>query len=146
LHGQTYLNRAMKWAAEEGLENDVVWLDFVAYQDVPELISALDVGTIPFDVTNPTAYYSAPNKIWEYSSQMKPVVSTPIPEALDNRDCVLIASKADDYLHHFLAISSPDEEIPRRLKVGYERACQHTWENAAKMFASACMRVLNEKG
>jgi hypothetical protein len=40
----------------------------------------MDIATIPFNVSNPTAYYAAPNKLWEYLSQGVTVAATPIPE------------------------------------------------------------------
>jgi hypothetical protein len=42
----------------------------------------MDLATIPFDVENPTAFYAAPNKLWEYLSQGAVVAATPIPEVL----------------------------------------------------------------
>jgi len=146
LHNQEYSRKTTKWIEKEGLERDVVRLDFVPHGDVPRFVSALDVGTIPFDVRNLTAYYSAPIKIWEYFSQMKPVVSTPIPEALSNVDSVLIASDPFDYVRHFYAISMNDSEISRKIKIGHERACQRTWDMAASEFANVCVKVLKESG
>jgi len=60
----------------------------------------MDVGTIPFDVENPTAYYAAPNKLWEYLSQGVNVVSTPIPEVLAYSSLlkVAIARSEEEYV------------------------------------------------
>jgi len=66
-----------------GIEDSVVWLNsFVPYRDVPNYIDAMDICTIPFDRNNPTAYYSAPNKLWEYLALKKPVITTPIPDPM----------------------------------------------------------------
>jgi hypothetical protein len=59
--------------------------------------AGINVGTIPFDVHNPTAYCAAPNKLWEYLSQKRPVVATPIPEVLLNSGCLMIALTPEDY-------------------------------------------------
>jgi hypothetical protein len=58
----------------------------------------MDIGTIPFDAKNPTAYYAAPNKLWEYLSQGVNVVSTPIPEALVYRSLLNIVASEDKYM------------------------------------------------
>jgi hypothetical protein len=142
LHNQSYSKKVANWIAEEGLVEDVIRMDFIPHQDVPKFAASLDVGTIPFNVRNPTAYYSAPIKMWEYFSQMKPVVATPIPEALRNSDSVLIASEAVDYVRHFSAILSRGDEMCGRVKRGYEKARHHTWSAAADKFAQVCERVL----
>ncbi|MEM1831330.1 MAG: hypothetical protein QXJ97_07365, partial [Desulfurococcaceae archaeon] len=65
---------------------------------VPDYIAAMDIGVIPFDIRNPTAYYAAPNKLWEYLSQGVNVVSTPIPEALAYKHLVNIVWSEEDYV------------------------------------------------
>jgi len=145
LHNQVYSDKVGSWIKEEGLQNDVVRLDFIPYDRVPEYIASLDAGTIPFDVRNPTAYYAAPNKMWEYLSQKKPVVSTAIPEAVRNKDSVSIAYGADDYARHFLYLWSRNRELSLKTQKGFEKARLHTWGRSAQVFADICKRIVEER-
>jgi glycosyltransferase involved in cell wall biosynthesis len=93
-----YAEKVMEWIKYEGIEHITNWVGFVEHEKIPEYIAAMDVGTIPFDVKNPTAYYAAPNKLWEYLSQGVDVVSTPIPEALAYKSLLNIATSEDEYM------------------------------------------------
>jgi len=95
-----YVKNVMKWIRDEGIEHITNWVGFVEHKKVPEYVAAMDVGTIPFDVENPTAYYAAPNKLWEYLSQGVNVVSTPIPEVLAYSSLlkVAIARSEEEYV------------------------------------------------
>jgi len=136
-----YSEKVMRWIRRNDLERDTVWLDFVPYEEVPEYMAALDVGTIPFNVHNSTAYYSAPNKMWEYLSQWKPVVSTGIPEALCNRDCTLIVSTPHDYAEALGFVAEKESHVFEGVKIGYDRALSKTWERSARQFASVLNSV-----
>ena len=92
-----YVKKTMEWIKREGIERITDWVGFVEHEKVPEYVAAMDVGTIPFNVKNPTAYYAAPNKLWEYLSQEVNVVSTPIPEALAYVSLLNIAGGEDEY-------------------------------------------------
>jgi len=74
-------------------------IDFVPHGEVPRYIAAMDVGAIPFNIANPTAFYAAPNKMWEYLSQGVVVASTLIPEVLAYREFVTIIRNPDDYIN-----------------------------------------------
>lgn len=69
LHNQVFANSVTKSIAEEGLQHDITRIGFIPHQEVPKYMAMLSVGTIPFNIKNPTAYYAAPNKLWEYLSQ-----------------------------------------------------------------------------
>jgi glycosyltransferase involved in cell wall biosynthesis len=94
----TYVENIMNWIKNEEIEHITDWIGFVEHEKVPEYIAAMDVGTIPFDVKNPTAYYAAPNKLWEYLSQGVNVVSTPIPEALVYSNLLNISKSETEYV------------------------------------------------
>lgn len=128
----------------ENIQDYVKWLDFVPYEQVPMYMAGLDVGVIPFDVLNPTAYYAAPNKLWEYLSQMKPVIATPIPEVMKNADCVLRASTEEDYARQMLAVADNDPEVSRKTEIGYKRALNMTWDNSARAFGLAIRSLLRQ--
>jgi glycosyltransferase involved in cell wall biosynthesis len=93
-----YAEKVVKWIKLEGIEHITDSVGFIEHEKVPEYVAAMDVGTIPFDVKNPTAYYAAPNKLWEYLSQGVRVVSTPIPEALAYRSLLDIAGSEKGYI------------------------------------------------
>ena len=141
-----YSEKVAKCIRQESLEKYTTWLDFVPHEEVPEYIGGLDVGTIPFDVSNPTAYYAAPNKMWEYLSQLKPVISTPIPEVLSNSDCVLTALTANDYVHKLSLVAKKDDKVCQKVEKGYSNALRRTWEKSAKQFASTVYALLNQEG
>lgn len=131
-----YPEKVAKWIRQESLEKYTTWLDFVPHEEVPEYIGGLDVGTIPFDILNPTAYYAAPNKMWEYLSQLKPVISTPIPEALNNTDCLLTALTPDGYARNLLKVSKRENTLHQKIRKGRQEALKRTWKKAAESFAS----------
>jgi glycosyltransferase involved in cell wall biosynthesis len=136
-----YPTKVKNWIKNEGLTEQTMWLDFVPYDQVPTYLSSFSVGTIPFDILNPTAYYSAPNKLWEYMSQMTPVISTGIPEAISNKDCLSIASTPQDYTNYFISINQNSNEVLSRVSEGHSRASSKTWENSAKEFMSAICQL-----
>jgi len=138
-----YSDKVVRWVKDMGLEKQTLWLDFIPQDEVPEYMATMDVGTIPFDLSNPTAYYAAPNKMWEYLSQMRPVVSAPIPEALNNSDCLLLASNPQDYASKILLISRRDSEVLEKLENGYSKSRGKSWEKSAELFASTLNAILN---
>lgn len=140
-----YSERVAEWIRQENLEKCTTWLDFVQYEQVPEYMAGLDVGTIPFDILNPTAYYAAPNKMWEYLSQQKPVICTPTPEALSNSDYVATVLTPKDYAHKLLLLAERDNSILQKTKKGYDKALNMTWKKSTKDFASTLIALLDCK-
>lgn len=144
--GKLYTKHSEKvalWIKQKNVEKHTEFLDFVPHEDVPRYIAGFDVGTIPFDVLNPTAYYAAPNKMWEYLSQKRPVISTPIPEVLRNSDCVLTALTPEGYAHNLLRVAKGKTEVRQKVDIGYKKALNRTWKNSAKLFASTIYSLLN---
>jgi glycosyltransferase involved in cell wall biosynthesis len=140
-----YSERVAKWIRQENLEKSTTWLDFVQHEQVPEYIAGIDVGTIPFDILNPTAYYAAPNKMWEYLSQQKPVICTPTPEALSNSDYVVSVLTPEDYARKLSLLTERDNSILQKTKKGYDKALNMTWEMSTKTLASALTTALSCK-
>lgn len=91
-----YPKKVKNWLKMYGVERYTIWLNFIPHEEVPKYIAAMNIGTIPFDTTNPTAYYAAPNKLWEYLSQGILVLTTPIPEVLMYKDFVTIVKTEMD--------------------------------------------------
>ncbi|MBT0159202.1 glycosyltransferase family 4 protein [Candidatus Bathyarchaeota archaeon A05DMB-2] len=137
-----YSQKVRKWLQQAGLEGCTTWLRFVPYEKVPEFISAIDVGTIPFDLSNKTAYFAAPNKMWEYLSQMKPVISTPIPEVVTNSDCLLTAVTPDEYAKNLRLVGEGDQSVYSKTLVGHNRTMDRTWDNSAKQIGLALRTLL----
>lgn len=133
-----------RWIKKRGLVKDTVWLDFISYEQVPIYISAMDIGAIPFDVNNPTAYYAAPNKLWEYLSQLKPVIATPIPEVLHNRKYVMLASNSQDYAKLLLNMMENGGKAMKKIAEGKDKARKMTWQKSANSLASF-FRIISKK-
>jgi teichuronic acid biosynthesis glycosyltransferase TuaH len=131
-----YSAKINDYLKEANMEKSTSWLDFIPYAEVPKYIAALDVGLIPFDALNPTAYYAAPNKMWEYLSQKKSVISSPIPEAILNQDSVLLSSTPDEYANTILSIHQNASWVRKRVSNGYNKALTSTWENSTQAFAN----------
>jgi glycosyltransferase involved in cell wall biosynthesis len=137
-----YMNIVENQAKEEGVWSLVTWLDFVPHEDVPSYMAAIDAGTIPFAVSNPTAYYSAPNKLWEYLSQLKPVLSTPIPESVSNSKYISIVSNPADYALVISRLFQRNALLLKKTENGYALSQNRTWANSAQMFSSVIRNLL----
>jgi glycosyltransferase involved in cell wall biosynthesis len=119
-----------------GMEKNVVWLqDFIPYHDVPRFIAAMDICTIPFNRNDPTAYYSAPNKLWEYLALEKPVITTPIPDAIiQARNFVDIATTSDDYQKIIKDYIRAPEKFQEKAKNAKQFVRKKTWTNMAERY------------
>jgi len=133
-HLQTgYSLKVKRWLEEYDVKDIATWLDFVSHEEVPEYIAAIDVATIPFDTENPTAYYAAPNKLWEYLSQGVSVASTPIPEALAYRFIrkLFIVKTSEEYVKVFEKIFKSKDKF---LDPYIEQILQkRLWKHSADM-------------
>ncbi|MEM3694089.1 MAG: glycosyltransferase [Candidatus Bathyarchaeia archaeon] len=124
------------WIRKEGIGDVTKRLGFIRHEEVPEYMAAMDIGTIPFDLRNATAYYAAPNKLWEYLSQGVRVASTPIPEVLAFRSLVQIAMDEDGYVEIFKEAEAEGKRglkgfDPNRVK---EYLANRTWSRSAEKF------------
>ena len=128
-----YGEAVSRWLKSYGVDRYTQWLDFVPHKEVPMYAAAIDLGTIPFDVHNPTAYYAAPNKMWEYLSQGTEVVATPIPEALLHRKIVKIAATWEQYAKVMLEspINTPLQRLEKTKRIGHILK-ERTWERSAQ--------------
>lgn len=141
-----YSKGVMDCINAEDLTKDTTWLDFIPYDQVPAYISGIDVGLIPFNVFNPTAYYAAPNKLWEYLSQKRPVISSPIPETLANLDSVLLSITAEDYAKTYSQVIQKIPSVRESVDIGYNKALTYTWDSSAKHFGKlvcSCLKKSN---
>jgi phosphatidylinositol alpha-1,6-mannosyltransferase len=119
-----------------GMEKNVVWLqDFIPYHDVPTFIAAMDICTIPFNQHDPTAYYSAPNKLWEYLALEKPVITTPIPDAIiQARKFIDIATTSNDYQKIIKDYIKAPEKFQEKARSAKQFVRKKTWTNMAEKY------------
>jgi len=128
-----YAEKVMDWIKRYGIKHIVDYVGFVEHERVPDYIAAMDIGVIPFDVRNLTAYYAAPNKLWEYLSQGVNVISTPIPEALAYKHMIDIAWSEEDYIailrdaRRKISVEKDYREIRRYIEM-------RTWSKSAERF------------
>jgi glycosyltransferase involved in cell wall biosynthesis len=127
-----YPQKVRKWLEANKVEDATTWLDFVPHIDVPKYIAAMNLATIPFDVENPTAFYAAPNKLWEYLSQGTPVAATPIPEIIAYKHIkkIHVVRTAEDYAKAIELVNKQrekvvDPEVNQMLKA-------RLWQNSAQ--------------
>ena len=126
-----------------GIKKNIIRMPFVDYQDVPMIMSAMDIGLIPFDVHNPTAYYACPNKLWEYSSQEVAVVSTPIPEVLKYGDYVIvIKGSSQDYLKVFYLFDKKRDLFTEKAKKAREKSKEFTWTKISEKYYELLRKIV----
>ena len=140
-----YPQKVRKWLEVYKVEDATTWLDFVPHTDVPKYVAAMDLATIPFDVENPTAFYAAPNKLWEYLSQGTPVATTPIPEIIAYKHIkkIHIARTAEDYAKTIELVSKQrekvvDPEVSQILKA-------RLWQNSAQKLKQVLKSLKDRK-
>jgi len=143
-HLQTsYPEKVEEWLRKYNVNDATTWLNFVPYEEVPYHIAAMNIATIPFNSHHPTAYYAAPNKIWEYLSQKKLVLATPIPETIVNNEIIILVKKAKDYVKFFETIREVD--LKDKIEKGYKKALNRTWNNSVKILASLIKDLMSRK-
>jgi glycosyltransferase involved in cell wall biosynthesis len=113
------------------LKDYITRINFVPYELVPKYIRTMDITLLPFSTSNPTSQYSAPNKLWEYLSQNKIVISTSIPEVMFHMDAVNIANTNEDYEYLITDIILSKEKYQGKVKFGYELSKSRTWDKSS---------------
>lgn len=83
-----------------------LWLPAVPYEDLPRYAARFDVAIIPY-VVNEHTCTANPLKLREYMATGKPVVATPMSEALHFSGCIRIAATSGDF------VQSIAEELTR---------------------------------
>jgi glycosyltransferase involved in cell wall biosynthesis len=96
------------------------------YRDLPRYLKAFDVALVLF-ADNAATRYLSPTKTLEYFAGLKPVVSAPIADIVENyADVVRLARSPQEYDHAIKAALT--EENTERLRQGLARAGAHTWD------------------
>jgi glycosyltransferase involved in cell wall biosynthesis len=99
------------------------------YQDLPRYLKAFDVALVLF-ANNAATRFLSPTKTLEYFAGLKPVVSAPIADVVENyADIVRLARTPQEYDHAIKAALTEDNA--ERLRMGLERARAHSWDSIA---------------
>lgn len=101
------------------------------YEEMPGWIRRFDVCLVPFEVSPVTDGMDVV-KLYEYLSQGKPVVTTPIREIVAYRDLVYLAATPDEFVRQLDAALAEDD--PRRRARRIELARQNTWDERIDRF------------
>jgi len=110
---------------------NVFFLKKIAKRKVPAFIDNLDLGFIPYDLSQEFCRYSYPMKIFEFFARGKPVISTPIESLIPLEPYVKIAKDAKEFekeIKSILKNSWPKEYIKKQK----ELAQANSWENKIK--------------
>lgn len=124
-------NKKVEKTAENLLSyKNVLWIDKIQKNQIPNFIKQFAVCIIPYDVKLKFNLYSYPMKIFEYFYLQKPVVSTRIKELMDLKFDKLIFTSNDykewiEQITKALASSQQKKDQNSQLKI----AKSNSWEN-----------------
>jgi len=120
-----------------GIEENILWLDFIPYNEVPVYIDCMDICTIPFNLKYPTVYYSTPNKLLEYFARGKPVISSRIPEFINRyKNLIEFAETPAEYIKAINKIVKEDLQENNNSELRINIAKNFTWDNLANKYES----------
>jgi UDP-galactopyranose mutase len=105
-----------------------------SYAELPGYLKAFDVCLVPF-ADNAATKFLSPTKTLEYFAGLKPVVSSPIADVVENyADIVRIARSPEEYVTQVRA--ALNEEDRDRLRRGLEAAREKTWDATVSQMAA----------
>ncbi|HUQ73326.1 MAG TPA: glycosyltransferase [Burkholderiales bacterium] len=107
-------------------ERNILWLGQQAYADLPRFVRAFDVCLMPFAMNEATCYIN-PTKTLEYMAAGKPIVSTPVPDVVEQfSDVVDIAASPEQFSRAVRrALEAPRPQV---LQQGIDLAAECTWD------------------
>jgi glycosyltransferase involved in cell wall biosynthesis len=105
---------------------NIHWLGQRSYADLPRLVKGFDVCLMPFAMNEATQYIN-PTKTLEYMAAGKPIVSTPVPDVVNNfADIVAIADTHDDFIG---AVANAYRRTDQRaIERGIDKASASSWD------------------
>jgi glycosyltransferase involved in cell wall biosynthesis len=110
----------------EKLDN-LIYLGFVDYRYIPDLIEIFDVCINPFN-NSEVAINSSPIKIYEYLAMKKPVITSYIKDVEENlSDYVFIAKNKNEFFKYL------EEVIFKNKRKAEPHIEKFSWENKAKL-------------
>lgn len=102
-------DETVKMVNQHGIHKNTIFTGTIPYQQIPEYISSMDVGVIPFKQDS-VSKNSLPLKLFEYMACEIPVITTPLETVQDKfKNDVLFASDANDYQDAILHLYKNDE-------------------------------------
>ena len=108
--------------------SNVYFLENTASEEVPTVIQAFDVCTIPYDISYPINRYCYPMKLFEYFYAGKPVIATPIEELKRFPKYVKLANSSKDWSMHIKYLLN--NSWPRKYQTEEQKiAVSNSWEN-----------------
>jgi len=130
---QGYLDRA---DSIEIPRQTLRFVDHVPTSEVPRVMKACDVCTIPWPRTEFSAYYTSPLKLFEYMAAGVPIVASDLPslrEILRHGENAWLVQPGDPpALAEGIRTLLSDQSLAEQLAKAARRDVQkHTWENRA---------------
>ncbi len=117
------------------------WIDAVPYESLPAYASYFDVACIPY-VINEHTHTINPLKLKEYMATGKPIVTTPMREALHFKDIIHIAEKGPAFIQAMEhALHNPIDSQTRAAALLGE-----SWHEKAELVASWIEEKINPAG
>ncbi|MBI3912395.1 MAG: glycosyltransferase [Armatimonadetes bacterium] len=96
------------------------------YAELPGYLKTFDVCLVPFARNEATRFLS-PTKTLEYFAGEKPVVSSPVPDVVENyANIVWIAREPEEYVRY--AREALSDHHQERIQAGLARAKEKTWD------------------
>jgi UDP-galactopyranose mutase len=112
--------------AELPKASNIVYTGQRGYGDLPGYLKAFDVALVPF-ADNPATKFLSPTKTLEYFAGLKPVVSSPVKDVVENyAEIVRLAYSPEEYVTAVRAALSEDHSD--RARRGLEKAREKTWD------------------
>lgn len=91
------------------------------YRMIPSYLAGFDVCLLPFVLSKLTRAVD-PVKIYEYLSQGKPIVATPLPEVCDYADLVYLAKGATEFVAQIDKALQEDNPERRESRISFAKA------------------------
>lgn len=130
--------------SELKIRENVVWTDdWIQYSEIPDYIASMDLCVIPFEENHPTAYFSAPNKLWEYLALGKPVLATPLPDIMRQaKDFVTFVSTMEDYVIAIENYIKNPELYRTRASKAYKIIKKRSWDKISQNYEQLLKTIL----
>lgn len=106
--------------------SNIHFLGPCSYQQIPTLLTLMDVALIPFKVNSLTKA-TCPIKLFEYMSVGLPVVSTGLPEVAEFSDLVYLVETPQDSARALQQAMTEDREALRKARI--ECARENSWSS-----------------
>lgn len=122
---------------------NVHWLGQRLYCDLPAYVKGFDVCLMPFALNEATEYIN-PTKTLEYMATGKPIVSTAVPDVVQNfAPIVAVARSAGDFIEAVRgSLMQLNEE---RSNAGIAMAAAHSWENVVTSMSTLAAKAVAQR-